>query len=514
MAILDLGINYGASYSLNFATDIISNRAGVEQRRALYQQPLLKVAIGNRMVNKEELDYLLAFFEAAQGRLNEFEIRDWTDYQVTDGTLGPVIEGRQSVIKTYSLGGETIQRLLTAVVEETIVDDGGAISCEFNVPVRFDQDAFPLSFEAYSPDGERLFNLQELTCTEVRKVWPEAPLQVPPASIDADLGIGKDYGTTGGLNYSTAIMALPSGWDDRQSNYSGSKSQWNIGAKVVNVAEMTRMITMFRLCRGQLVPFNFYDWQTETWQLVRFNTDSLGLQFEAHDENYYGENIGDRESLFALNSLSVKSTGGDPGGGSSGGGDISVDIDNETYIITIYDSSGSMSEVLAPLTSAIDELRNILITQVYGTEETANKYVKPVIRINNERWVSWLAEDYRDNPSEPEKYLFLIFINEAFFSYHRNNPRNLSLEPTELYLSDHAGFNAVAPNYAIINTVVFVPTPSPPGLQEIAFTGHLTDAINANNGYPPFNSNVFSVPNWPINATGQQIFNQIVSFLL
>jgi hypothetical protein len=315
MAILDLGINYGASYSLTFATDIISNRAGVEQRRALYQQPLLKVAIGNRMVNKSELDYLLAFFEAAQGRLNEFEIRDWTDYQVTDGTLGPVIEGRQSVIKTYTLGGETLERLLTAVVEESIVDIDGVISCEFNVPVRFDQDAFPLSFEAYSPDGERLFNLQELTCTEVRKVWPEAPLQVPPASIDADLGIGKDYGTTGGQAYSTSIMALPSGWDDRQSNYSGSIGQWNIGSKIVNVAEMTRLITMFRLCRGQLVPFNFYDWQTETWQTVRFNTDSLGLQFEAHQENYYGENIGDRESLFALNSLPVKSTS--PTGGAS-----------------------------------------------------------------------------------------------------------------------------------------------------------------------------------------------------
>lgn len=310
MVLLDLGINYGASYSLNFATDIISNRAGVEQRRALYQQPLLKVAIGNRMVNKSELDYLLAFFEAAQGRLNEFEIRDWTDYQVTDGTLGPVIEGRQSVIKTYTLGGETIERLLTAVVEETIIDDGGSISCEFNVPVRFDQDAFPLSFEAYSPDGERLFDLQELTCTEVRKVWPEAPLQVPPASIDADLGIGKDYGTTGGQAYSTSIMALPSGWDDRQSNYSGSIGQWNIGSKIVKVAEMTRLITMFRLCRGQLVPFNFYDWQTETWQTVRFNTDSLGLQFEAHDENYYGENIGDRESLFAINGLPVRATAG------------------------------------------------------------------------------------------------------------------------------------------------------------------------------------------------------------
>ncbi|MBD2653679.1 DUF2460 domain-containing protein [Synechocystis sp. FACHB-383] len=308
MALLDLGINYGASYSLNFSTDIISNREGIEQRRALYQQPLLKVAIGNRMVNKGELDYLLAFFEAAQGRLNEFEIRDWTDYQVTDGSLGPVIEGRQSVIKTYSLGGESIQRLLTAVVEETIVDDGGVISCEFNVPVRFDQDAFPLTFEAYSPDGERLFSIQELSCTEIRKAWPDAPLQLPPASIDADLGIGKDYGTTGGQAYSTSIMALPSGWDDRQANYSGSKSQWNIGAKLVNVAEMTRMITMFRLCRGQLVPFNFYDWQTESTKLVRFDSDSLGLQFEAHDENYYGENIGDRESLFALNGLPVKVT--------------------------------------------------------------------------------------------------------------------------------------------------------------------------------------------------------------
>lgn len=311
MAVLDLGINYGASYSLTFATDVIVNRSGFEQRRSLYSQPLLRVSIGNRRVTKTMLDYLLAFYQAAQGRLNEFEIRDWSDFRCDGGTLGPVIDGRQSVIKTYTLGGVSVSRLLTCVIEDTITEGDGGVSCEFNVPVRFDQDDLPISFDAYTPVGDNLFTLQELTCTEVRKHHPDFPLEPPPDFVDADLGIGKDYGTMGGPTFHTSIVRLPSGWDNRQPNYSSSR--WQIGDRVLTYAELSVFIAMFRLCRGRLGTFNFYDWQTESDTTVRFDEDSISFQFEAYGRNQYGPGID--ESLFRLNGLAIKGNPPSEGGG-------------------------------------------------------------------------------------------------------------------------------------------------------------------------------------------------------
>ncbi len=205
---LELGIDYGAIGGPTFSTTIVATGSGYEYANVNWHTERGRWEIGERIVRKSEHDYLLAFFRARRGMAQRFRFKDWADYVCThtvSASGGAQSQGilkrigatdTYQIVKRYQHAGETYDRPIVKPVVGTvrvyrggveiagytvdyttgIVSFGGpqgddlmAVSCEFDVPARFDTDQFRSTFEAYDKaSGEALFTLQSLPVVEVR----------------------------------------------------------------------------------------------------------------------------------------------------------------------------------------------------------------------------------------------------------------------------------------------------------------------------------------------------------
>lgn len=122
----------------------------------------------------------------------------------------------------------------------------------------------------------------------------------------------------------------------------------------------------------------------------------------------------------------------------------------------------------------------LLRDDLYESQEAADKYFKPSISNSNERWLSWLATEFRDNPeTEAFKVVYLIFIDESNSIYHEST-RNIANEPTAAFSSDLANFlNNPSGNF--LANVFAIRTSETATFD--AFQAHLFDAVNGISPY-------------------------------
>lgn len=175
-----------------FSTTVFTTFAGFEQRNINWAQPRLAADIGyglqfkDRDEAKNSYGEIIDFFYARQGRAHSFRFKDWSDYQIGDTTddttrqliaVGDTVETAFQVIKKYTSGSITFDRTINKLVASTlrvwvndvevfspatwtedeltgIITFGAApaavdieVICEFDVPVRFTQDALTISLE-------------------------------------------------------------------------------------------------------------------------------------------------------------------------------------------------------------------------------------------------------------------------------------------------------------------------------------------------------------------------------
>jgi len=74
------------------------------------------------------------------------------------------------------------------------------------------------------------------------------------------LDLGYDFGTVGGPQFSTTIIVLGSGYEQRNSNWSEARSKWQIGDCIYSRSELNYLINFFRGVRGAATGFRFKDW--------------------------------------------------------------------------------------------------------------------------------------------------------------------------------------------------------------------------------------------------------------
>jgi uncharacterized protein (TIGR02217 family) len=74
------------------------------------------------------------------------------------------------------------------------------------------------------------------------------------------LDLGYDFGTVGGPQFSTTIIVLGSGYEQRNSNWSEARSKWQIGDRIYSRSELNYLINFFRGVRGAATGFRFKDW--------------------------------------------------------------------------------------------------------------------------------------------------------------------------------------------------------------------------------------------------------------
>ena len=68
------------------------------------------------------------------------------------------------------------------------------------------------------------------------------------------------YGSSGGPEYSTDIVEISSGFEQRNSNWQQARARYNVAHGVKNQAQLDALIAFFRARKGAAKGFRFKDW--------------------------------------------------------------------------------------------------------------------------------------------------------------------------------------------------------------------------------------------------------------
>lgn len=172
-------------------TEIVTLANGFEERNSPWAHSRRRYDAGAGLRSLDDLEALIAFFEARRGQLHGFRWKDWADYRSappsqqirpTDQLLGTGdgVTLSYALVKTYRSGEESYTRPILKPVpgsvqvalgalpklpgQEFVVDEvrglvtfeqapdiGVAVQAgfEFDVPVRFDTDRIDCSLSAF-----------------------------------------------------------------------------------------------------------------------------------------------------------------------------------------------------------------------------------------------------------------------------------------------------------------------------------------------------------------------------
>ena len=173
-------ISYGSSGGPEFSTDVVITHSGYEQRNVNWSDARAVYNVSHGVKTQTQLDSLIAFFRARQGKAYGFRFKDWSDYSVSGQQIG-VGDGAETqfqLIKQYISSPTTISRDIKKPVDGTLtvyfdgIEQVSGVSLdsvsgvvtfssapasavvitadfEFDVPVRFDTDRLSASLDSY-----------------------------------------------------------------------------------------------------------------------------------------------------------------------------------------------------------------------------------------------------------------------------------------------------------------------------------------------------------------------------
>ena len=185
------GLSFGSTGGPERRTEIVTLANGFEERNSPWAHARRRYDAGTGLRGLDDLEDLIAFFEARHGQLHGFRWKDWSDYkscapshlvEPNDQYLGTGdgVTTVFSLIKTYRSGAQSYARPIAKPVagsvrvavgglpkveeEEFTVDAatglitmvaapdiGVSVSAgfEFDVPVRFDTDRIDVSVSSF-----------------------------------------------------------------------------------------------------------------------------------------------------------------------------------------------------------------------------------------------------------------------------------------------------------------------------------------------------------------------------
>jgi uncharacterized protein (TIGR02217 family) len=165
-----------------FNTVVVVTSSGAEQRIQQWASARLSWDISYGVRTQAQLEDFIAFFRARRGKLRGFRFKDWTDFEIeTPASSEQLTTTTFQIQKAYSNGGQTVYRSLKKIAGDTLTNtvatqanstvrvwqvDGTTevtsgwtvnlttgvvtfaiapgyvpkVTCEFDVPVRFDTD--------------------------------------------------------------------------------------------------------------------------------------------------------------------------------------------------------------------------------------------------------------------------------------------------------------------------------------------------------------------------------------
>jgi len=200
-------ISYGAVGGPGFHTTVLTLASGFERRNIDWSLARAQYDVAHGVKTQDDLNALIQFFMARNGKAYGFRFQDWTDYTIPDavdpGDSAPTVPvmfttvgagpGTFQIVKVYSDVGNTYTRIITKPQEGTVtVYNNGiitadwtcdyttgiitlgettysttghaiSVSCQFDVPVRFDIDQMKTSINDYNN-----FSWGQIPLVEVR----------------------------------------------------------------------------------------------------------------------------------------------------------------------------------------------------------------------------------------------------------------------------------------------------------------------------------------------------------
>lgn len=198
-------ISFGAIGGPERRTEVVTLANGFEERNTPWASSRRHYKAGIGMRTLDDVEALIAFFEARRGRMHGFRWKDWSDYKSCQPSQSPSPldqeigrgDGETTVFqlsKTYRSGLQTYNRTITKPVSGSVVvavgrdpkiieqefsvafdtgkvtfttppDIGVMVSAgfEFDVPVRFDTDEVMLSLASFQAG-----DLPDVPVVEVR----------------------------------------------------------------------------------------------------------------------------------------------------------------------------------------------------------------------------------------------------------------------------------------------------------------------------------------------------------
>jgi len=172
-------------------TDVVTLANGFEERNTPWAHSRRRYDAGAAMRGLDDIETLIAFFEARQGQINGFRWKDWADYKSGSAladpdyrdqviAIGDDVTAQFPLLKTYRSGDYVYLRPITKPVKGTVriglsgdeqqdgihysVDTETGIvtfahppnanleitaGFEFDVPVRFDTDRIQTSLSSF-----------------------------------------------------------------------------------------------------------------------------------------------------------------------------------------------------------------------------------------------------------------------------------------------------------------------------------------------------------------------------
>ena len=80
------------------------------------------------------------------------------------------------------------------------------------------------------------------------------------AFIDVRFPTDIAYGSAGGPEYSTDVVVMQSGYEQRNSNWSQARARYNVAHGIKTQAQLDVLIAFFRARKGRADSFRFKDW--------------------------------------------------------------------------------------------------------------------------------------------------------------------------------------------------------------------------------------------------------------
>ncbi|MCP3969407.1 MAG: DUF2460 domain-containing protein [Rhodobacteraceae bacterium] len=184
-------LSFGSIGGPERRTEIVTLANGFEERNSPWKHARRRYDAGLAMRTLDDVETLIAFFEARQGQLNGFRWKDWSDYKSSAASqqvafadqaigAGDGVSVDFQLCKTYESGAQSYTRPITKpvagsvsvgveggelaeTVDYTLDIDSGVVTFvtapalgdeitagyEFDVPVRFDTDRIQTSVASF-----------------------------------------------------------------------------------------------------------------------------------------------------------------------------------------------------------------------------------------------------------------------------------------------------------------------------------------------------------------------------